>query len=107
MAAGATVIGGVLAAVGSGRTWFFWLLTVATLANVWLVVVLVRWSGWRGDRTAAVCFSASLALVIGLSGAAAALPSTIPVQWAEQTTAVAAQGLFAWGALRLDRAEAT
>jgi hypothetical protein len=97
------VVGAGLAATVEGRAWFFWLLAVATIGNAWVVVVLVRWARRRDDRRAAVLFALNIAIVLGLAGAAAALPQTIPTQWAEQTASAIAQALFWWGAVRLAR----
>ena len=102
-AVGAVVAAAVLATEVPGRAWFFWLLAAATVANALVVVVLVRWSRLRSDRPAGALFVVSLVIVIGLSGAAAALPQTIPVQWLQQTGAAGAQGCFMWGAIRLAR----
>lgn len=103
-AAVATIALGLgLLALVEGRAWFPALLAVATVGNVWVVVVLVRWSLRRDERRAAALFAANLVVVLGLAGAAATIPSTIPAQWVEQTAAALAQGLFWWGAVRLAR----
>ena len=93
-------LAGVLALAGSERSYTM-LLVATTLANVWAVVVLIRWSTNRGDRTAGILFALSLLVAFGLAGAAANLEQTIAVQWGEQLASTAGQGLFFWGSLRL------
>jgi hypothetical protein len=91
------------------RAWFLTLLTAATIGNLWVIVVLVGWSRFRGERLAAVLFTVNIVVVFALAGSAAALPQTIPVQWGEQLAATAAQGAFLWAAVRLrgrDRVDA-
>lgn len=97
----------VLATIAEGRAWFLLLLAVSTVANLWVIAVLVGWSRARGDRTAAVMFLANITIVLGLAWAAASLPQTIPVQWGEQLASTAAQGAFLYGAVRLAGATAT
>lgn len=106
-----SAVGIVVGALGlalavEGEAWFLLLLGVSTVGNLWVVVVLVRWSLARLDRSAAALFVLNLTLVFGLAWAAASLPQTIPVQWGEQLVSTAAQGAFLYGAVRLARVAA-
>jgi hypothetical protein len=94
------VVAGVLALSGSDAS-YLTLLTATTLANVWTVIVLVRWSSVRDDRPAAILFTLSLLVAFGLAGTAATLEQTMAVQWGEQLASTVGQGLFLWGSLRL------
>ena len=101
-AAGVTVAAGTLV-IGGSDAWFVVLLLTATLANVSVVVVLVRWVLAYRDALAAVLFASTLVIVFGLAWAAASLEQTIMIQWGEQLFSTASQGLFLWGSLRLSR----
>ena len=103
LAAIVVAVAAVLALSGSEAS-YITLLVATTLANVWAVVVLVRWSTDRSDRIAAVLFTASLLVAFGLAATAASLEQTIAVQWGEQLASTAGQALFWWGSLRLWRA---
>jgi hypothetical protein len=93
----------LLGAAGLGA-WFAVLLAVSTVGNVLTAVTLIAWARARGDGAAAVLFAGNLVVVLGLAGAAAALEPTVPVQWAEQTLATAAQAMFMVASIRLRRA---
>lgn len=87
--------------IGGSRAWFFLLLSATTAANIWTVVILVRWSRIRQNPLASGLFAASLLVALGLAGVAAALEQTIPVQWGEQLASTAGQAMFLLGAVRL------
>lgn len=102
IAAAAVAIGGAAALFIEGsRVWFFFLLGISTLGNVWVAAVLIMWAAARGDRLAAGLFTVNIVVVFGLAGAAATLEQTIPVQWGEQLAATAAQGVFLLASVRL------
>jgi hypothetical protein len=92
----------VAATAGLGA-WFAVLLAASTVGNVLVAVTLIGWARDRGDGAAAVLFGGNLLVVLGLAGTAAALEQTVPVQWAEQTLATAAQGMFMVASIRLRR----
>lgn len=99
------VAGGAAAAlyVEGSRVWFFFLLGIATLGNLWVAALLIRWASSSGDRLGAGLFAGNIVVVFGLAGAAAALEQTIPIQWGEQLAATAAQGVFLLAGVRLSR----
>ena len=98
----ATVVAVALVAAAAGLgAWFAVLLAASTVGNVLVAVTLIGWARDRGDGAAAVLFGGNLLVVLGLAGTATALEQTVPMQWAEQTLATAAQGMFMVASIRL------
>jgi hypothetical protein len=89
------------------NTWRFILLGVATIANVMLVILLIR-QAWRlGLRVAAVMFALNIILVFTLNGMARMPDQTIPLQWLEQMTNTIAQAAFLLAAWQVNQAVVT
>ena len=99
-AAGVVIAAAGLLAFGSDA-WFIVLLATATLANIAVVVVLVRWARAYRDTFTAALFAATLVIVFGLAWAAASLEQTTATQWGEQLVSTVSQGLLLWGSVRL------
>ena len=78
------------------NTWRFILLGVMTLANVFMVVLLIQLARKKKLNTAALLFLGSIVIVFILSGLARIPDQTIPLQWTEQLLNTAAQGAFAY-----------
>jgi hypothetical protein len=99
------VVAAIVGAQGS-EAWFFVLLLVATVGNVWAVGELVPWSRARDEQAAARLFIGSIVVVFVLAGAAAALEQTIANQWIEQLVSTAGQAMFMTASFRLSAAVA-
>lgn len=85
------------------RLWFFWLLTVVTLANTIVIFMLAR-VGWETkDRIISVLYILSFVGTLSLSGLARIPEQTAALQWIEESINAVAQGLFFIGSLRLNK----
>ncbi len=85
------------------RLWFFWLLTIVTLANSAVIFMLSR-AGWNtGDRMISILYILSFVGTLSLSGLARIPEQTAALQWIEESINAVAQGLFFLGSLRLNK----
>ena len=80
------------------RTWFFILLTMTTLGNLVLGILLIRQSLFLKQPWIAVLFGINLVTIFALSGMARIPDQTIPLQWTEQIVNTISQGAFAFAA---------
>jgi hypothetical protein len=77
------------------------LIGLATIGNVAIAVLLIRWARSAGRPRAAWLFGANLAVVLALAGMARAVEQTVAWQWVEQNLNLAAQLAFLIGAATL------
>ena len=92
---------GLIAAWADNRAWFFVLLIGASLANLILTSVFIRWS-WRwGQGFTAAIFLFSLLLFLFLGVLARYSAGVAPLQWLAEILNVLGTGSFAWAAWRL------
>ena len=83
------------------RTWFFILLTMTTLGNMALGILLIRQSLYLKRSWTAVLFGVNLVTIFMLSGMARIPNQTIPMQWTEQIVNTLSQGAFAFASWQL------
>ncbi len=91
------IIGGSLALIyPDTRIWFFSLLALTTLANLWLVIAAYRWTLLlQTGRLCRISLVAAFLGTLALSGFAR-LPPTEWTAWIQESTNLIIQGLFAW-----------
>ena len=90
-----------LAAKEDGKSWFFILLAVASLANIAISSILIRLS-WRCDqRATAALFALSISLIVSLGGLSRFSAGSAPLQWLAECLNTAAHGSFALAMWRL------
>ncbi len=108
---------GVIAAFGLGaimtrllqpeaRTWVFILLTLTTLANLTVGILLIQQARSQKLYMVAALFLFNLIAVFVLSGMARIPDQSIALQWVEESINVLAQGAFAFAAWKLAKAAA-
>lgn len=85
----------------SSRTWFFILLTMTTLGNLVLGILLIGQSLFLKRPWIAVLFGINLITIFMLSGMARIPDQSIPLQWTEQIINTLSQGAFAFAAWQL------
>ena len=85
------------------RLWFFWLLTVVTLANTVVIFMLARTSWSSGDGVISLLYVLSFVGTLTLSGLARIPEQTAALQWIEESINAVAQGLFFLASLRLNK----
>lgn len=77
------------------NTWRFILLGVMTLANVFMIVLLIQIARRANKNLAAILLLVSIVITFVLSGMARIPEQTIPLQWTEQLLNTVGQGAFA------------
>lgn len=77
-------------------TWRFVLLGVMTLANVFMIVLLIQIARRSQHNLAAILLVGSIIVTFALSGMARIPEQTISLQWIEQLLNTAGQGAFAY-----------
>lgn len=90
-----------LASTQAGRGWFFVLLGVTTIFNVYVSAALVRRAWQRGDRIAAALFFVNILLVFTAAGLARVLGDELSAQWTKQITNNISYLAFAIAAYRI------
>lgn len=84
-----------------GRAWFFVLLYSAALANLAMIILLIRLSwGWE-QRLTATLFVLSALLTLSLSWLARFAADSLPLQWLAESVNLLATGSFAVAVWRL------
>jgi hypothetical protein len=99
----ALALAGYLNVTMDGRTWFFALLGVATVANVIVSAALVRFSWQENRKLASFLFLLNILFVFIVSGLAAVLGQDLTAQWIKQITNNLSYGAFALAAFIIGR----
>ncbi len=95
--------GAAFAAGGGGKTWFFILLGTASLANISMSTLLIRFSWKQNERLTASVFLFSILVILSLSGLARISEGSAPLQWLAECLNALAHGSFALAVWRLQR----
>ncbi|GEM_PF-476458 len=88
---------------GIERGWFMPIMSLASLANIILTVLLFMLAWQRGQRVTAVLFTVNLAMVFALIPIAQMESHSIAMHWLEQTLTAIGAAAFAYAAFRLSR----
>lgn len=88
---------------GVERGWFMPIMSLASLSNILLTVLLFMLAWQRGQRAIAVLFTVNLAMVFALIPIAQMDNHSIAMHWLEQTLTAIGAAAFAYAAFRLSR----
>lgn len=88
---------------GIERGWFMPIMTLASLSNIGLTMMLFIMAWRRGLRGVAILFTVNLAMVFALIPIAQMDSHSIAMHWLEQTLTAVGAAAFAYSAFRLSR----
>ena len=83
------------------RAWFFILLGCASLANIAISGMLVRYTWSKRQHTTALLYLLSICLILGLSGLSRVSAGSAPLQWLAEALNLMAHGSFALATWRI------
>jgi len=84
-----------------GRGWFFLLLACASLANITISALLIRFAWLQQQTGTALIFAVSILLILSLSALARISAGSAPLQWLAEILNLLAHGTFALAVWRL------
>ncbi|MEE4639119.1 MAG: hypothetical protein V2J42_10320 [Wenzhouxiangella sp.] len=91
-------------ATGVERGWFLPIMSLASISNIILTLLLFAFAWQRGQRAVAMLFTVNLAMVFALIPIAQMDSHSIAMHWLEQTLTAVGAGAFAYAAFRLYQA---